>query len=130
MCKWLDAMTNRAKVLIVEDNSDLRRLYALGLNQRGFEVKLAANGAEAVDRAEYERPEVILLDLVMPVMDGFEVMHRINPPGDPMIPIIVVSGEPSPLEAFPHASIVAWMAKPVAIEDLVRTIRNVLHDAA
>jgi DNA-binding response OmpR family regulator len=45
----------RPKILIVEDNSDVRRLYAIGLNQRGFEVKLAANGAEAVDRIASER---------------------------------------------------------------------------
>lgn len=123
-------MTSRSKVLIVEDNSDLRRLYALGLNQRGFEVKLASNGAEAVDRVETERPEIVLLDLFMPIMDGFEVMQRINPPGTAMIPVIVVTGQASPPEELPHASIAAWMAKPVALEELVQTIRNVLRGAA
>lgn len=127
---WYRRMAARARILIVEDNSDLRRLYALGLNQRGFEVKLASNGAEAVDRVETERPELVLLDLFMPIMDGFEVMERINPPGQAMIPIIIVSGEASPPEELPHASIAAWMAKPVAIEELVQAIRNVLRGAA
>src|SRR5712664_892628 len=49
-------MVPRAKVLIVEDNSDVRRLYAIGLNQHGFEVKLAANGTEESYRLQTHRP--------------------------------------------------------------------------
>ena len=64
------ASPRNRKVLLVEDNADVRRLYAIGLNQRGFEVKLAANGAEAVDRVATERPDYILLDWMMPLMDG------------------------------------------------------------
>src|SRR5436305_14123308 len=70
-------MAARPKVLIVDGNSDVRRLYAIGLNQRGFEVKLAANGAEAVDRIASERRDVILLDWVMPLMDGGEMHDKI-----------------------------------------------------
>src|SRR5204863_5244364 len=69
-------MAFRTKVLIVDDNSDVRRLYAIGLNQRGFEVKLAANGAEAVERVATERPDVSPLDWVMPLMDGGEVLSK------------------------------------------------------
>src|SRR5436305_15103935 len=67
----------KPRVLIVDDNSDVRRLYAIGLNQRGFEVKLAANGAEAVERISSERRDVILLDWVMPLMDGGEMHDKI-----------------------------------------------------
>src|SRR5437870_13004692 len=56
ICTNPPPMGIRPKVLIVDDNSDVRRLYAIGLNQRGFEVKLAANGAEAVERVASERP--------------------------------------------------------------------------
>ena len=87
-------MGARPKVLIVDDNSDVRRLYAIGLNQRGFEVKLAANGAEAVERIASERPDVILLDWVMPLMDGGEVLSRLREATHADIPVIVVSGEP------------------------------------
>src|SRR2546427_4323111 len=80
----------KAKVLIVEDNSDVRRLYAIGLNQRGFEVKLAANGAEAVERIDVERPDVILLDWLMPVMDGGAVLRKLAENGSASIPIIVI----------------------------------------
>src|SRR5438105_12241335 len=88
-------VVNRPKILIVDDNSDVRRLYALALNQRGFEVKLAANGAEAVERIAQEKPDLILLDWLMPLMDGGEVLSRLD--GDAgSIPIIVISGQPAP----------------------------------
>src|SRR5216683_2832470 len=74
-------VTGKPKVLIVEDNSDVRRLYAIGLNQRGFEVKLAANGAEAVERIANEKPDVILLDWVMPLMDGGELLDKLSSDG-------------------------------------------------
>ena len=62
----------------MEDNSDVRRLYAIGLNQRGFEVKLAANGAEALERISSEKPDILLLDWLMPLMDGGEVLDRLT----------------------------------------------------
>src|SRR2546421_9440026 len=89
----------RSRVLIVDDNSDVRRLYAIGLNQRGFEVKLAANGAEAVERVASERPDVILLDWVMPLMDGEEVLSRLREATNTNIPVIVISGQPQPQQS-------------------------------
>lgn len=115
-------MGKSAKVLIVEDDSDLRRLYAIGLNQRGFEVKLAANGAEAVERVAQEEPDVILLDLIMPIMDGWEVIEKVNFNGrSRSIPIVVISGTPKP-EAPTLPCIVGWLSKPVSLEELVETI--------
>ena len=112
----------KLRVLIVEDNSDVRRLYAIGLNQRGYEVKLAANGAEAVERIQDERPDVILLDWLMPLMDGGEVLSRIDDRGDAPIPIIVISGQPAPPEAQRDPRIVTWLTKPVTIDELVEQI--------
>lgn len=109
----------KPRVLIVDDNSDVRRLYAIGLNQRGFEVKLAANGAEAVERISSERPDVILLDWLMPLMDGPDVLDRIAGKSADA-PIIVISGQPAPPELDPR--IRSWMCKPVTIEELVTEI--------
>jgi CheY-like chemotaxis protein len=85
------SMGVRPKVLIVDDNSDVRRLYAIGLNQRGFEVKLAANGAEAVER------EATGAD----------------------IPVIVISGHPQPEESQGDPRIHSWLTKPITIDQLV-----------
>jgi CheY-like chemotaxis protein len=117
---------SRPRVLIVEDDSDMRRLYALALNQRGFEVKLAANGAEAVERVlSGERPDVIVLDWFLPLMDGAEVLNRLA--GDlrgSSIPIVVISGQPCPPEEQLDPRIQCWMTKPVTIEDLVSEIQR------
>jgi CheY-like chemotaxis protein len=117
-------MTAKPKVLIVEDNSDVRRLYAIGLNQRGFEVKLAANGAEAVERIVAERPDIILLDWLMPLMDGGEVMRKLSENGNAAIPIIVISGQPAPEKPDPR--IRSWLTKPVTIDELVLEIQRPL----
>jgi CheY-like chemotaxis protein len=115
-------VASRAKVLIVEDNSDVRRLYAIGLNQRGYEVKLAANGAEAVERIGAEKPDVILLDWLMPLMDGDEVLRKLHENGSGGVPIIVISGQPAPEEL--DARIRCWLTKPVTIEELVAEIQR------
>jgi len=111
----------KLRVLIVEDDSEVRRLYAIGLNQRGFEVKLAANGAEAVERIESEQPDVILLDWLMPLMNGGEVLSRVTSDG---IPIIVISGQPAPEDGRRDPRIVSWLTKPVTIDELVQEIER------
>ena len=115
-------MGAKAKVLIVEDNSDVRRLYAIGLNQRGFEVKLAANGAEAVERIAHERPDVVLLDWVMPLMDGGEVLEKLSNDGAASVPIIVISGHQPPAGTELDHRIRCWLTKPVSIDQLVLQI--------
>src|SRR5712691_5166856 len=111
----------KPRVLIVDDNSDVRRLYAIGLNQRGFEVKLAANGAEAVERISSERPDVILLDWLMPLMDGSEVLDKLSDKAAETS-IIVISGQPAPAELDPR--IRSWMCKPITIDELVTEIAD------
>jgi CheY-like chemotaxis protein len=113
---------NRPKILIVEDDPDVRRLYAIGLNQRGFEVRLAANGAEAVERiSSGEKPDVILLDWLMPLMDGGEVLTRLGDADGATV--IVVSGQPAPAERL-DPRIQCWLTKPVSIDDLVEHIER------
>lgn len=118
-------MTARQKILIVEDNADLRRLYAIGLNQHGYEVRLAGNGAEALDRIESERPDVILLDLLMPIMDGWEVISRVNGVDSAsQIPIVVITGQTVSPDHPMHPSIHGWLTKPASIEQLVGAIEH------
>lgn len=114
----------RRKVLIVEDHADLRRLYAIGLNQRGYEVRLATNGAEAIDRIEEARPDVLVLDLCMPLMDGWEVIDRLSASGA-NVPIVVVSGYERPADRPIPASVRGWLAKPATIDELGQMLDRV-----
>ena len=118
----------KIKVLIVEDNSDVRRLYAIGLNQRGFEVKLASNGAQALERVRSEKPDVILLDWLMPLMDGGEVLEHLSTDGSASIPVIVISGQAAPPVVDPR--IRRWLTKPIGIDELVSVIDSRRQPAA
>ncbi|HVR43481.1 MAG TPA: response regulator [Thermoanaerobaculia bacterium] len=109
----------KRRILIVEDNADLRRLYAIGLNLRGYEVRLAANGAEAIDRVETEKPDLVILDLCMPVMDGWQFIDRLNPQGAPeTVPILVITGHDKPTDRIIPPCVRGWLAKPASIDEV------------
>ncbi|MDX1584476.1 MAG: response regulator [Thermoanaerobaculia bacterium] len=122
----VDMSSSRPRVLIVEDDHDLRRLYAVGLTKRGYEVLLAGTGADALDRVETDRPDIVLVDISMPVMDGWELIERLNPPkrGGIDFPVIVVTGRKKPEDYRGQACIVDWIEKPVSIETLVRRVES------
>src|SRR5438046_1129848 len=71
------AMT-KAVVLVAEDHPDTRELFALMLAHEGFDVKQAENGREALELLEQARPDVLLVDLMMPEMDGIELIRRVR----------------------------------------------------
>ena len=81
-----------AKILLVEDNPDNRDMLSRRLLRRGFTLSFAADGVEAVERTTAERPDLVLMDLSLPVMDGWEATRRIK--ADPQtreIPIIALT---------------------------------------
>ena len=68
-----------ARILVVDDISTNRRLLQAKLEGRYFEVLMASNGKQALEVADKERPDIILLDVMMPEMDGYEVCRRLKP---------------------------------------------------
>lgn len=110
------------RVLIVEDDPEIRRLYAIGLNQRGFEVKLAANGAEAIERIRCERPDVVLLDWMMPLMTGGEVLEHVD--SSTRVRVIVISGNAQPEGEVLDERIVIWLTKPVTLDQVIQQIER------
>jgi DNA-binding response OmpR family regulator len=80
------------KLLIVEDETDIREAMAEAAKQEGFQVLVAKNGQEGVDIALAEKPDLILLDIVMPVMDGHEVLKKLrNDPWGQSVKIIMLT---------------------------------------
>ena len=80
------------RVLIVQDDRFLRRVHEVGLRQRGFAVLTAADGEEGLRVARAERPDVVLLDLVMPKLQGFEVLRLLKAdPATHGIAVVVLS---------------------------------------
>jgi len=88
-----------AKILIIEDNEHMHRIYADKFRREGYQVLDAFNGSESILLTKREKPNVILLDLMMPQMDGYEVLDRLR--GDTAtanIPVLVISNKCQPAD--------------------------------
>ena len=84
--------TNKKTIMIVEDDSFVMDIYQTKLAQEGFEVVAAANGAEAMKKLENAKPDLMLLDIIMPYMDGLEVLKKIKEnPETKNIPVILLT---------------------------------------
>ncbi len=121
-------MTFRPKVLIVEDEPDMLLLLRINLEQAGFDASLAADGATAMRRVASERPDVILLDLMLPVMDGWAVLADLGT-REVAPPVIVCSAKSSPRDlarAF-ELGAAEYVTKPFDMEDVLDTVRSVLE---
>ncbi len=85
-------VNKRIKILVVEDEDFLLSLYETKLEQSGYEVVKASNGAEGISLAQLELPNLILLDILMPQVDGYEMLKRIKADGKTKkIPVIIFS---------------------------------------
>ena len=83
-------MSAEAKLLVVDDEFNILELLATSLRFAGFEVVTAGNGREAIEKAENEQPDLIVLDVMMPGMDGFELIATLRVRGVD-VPVLVIS---------------------------------------
>jgi CheY-like chemotaxis protein len=116
-------------VLIVEDFADAREMYAEYLTYLGYRVITAENGAEAIDKAVAERPDVILMDLSLPVLDGWEATRRLKQhERTKAIPVIALTGNAlaGHDEHARKAGCDAFLTKPCLPQDVDREIRRIL----
>jgi two-component system phosphate regulon response regulator PhoB len=115
---------HRPIVLIVEDEDDLRRMYRQALALEGFEVREARSGYEALRCLDTVRPDIIVLDLGLPGVDGLTVRDELAGSAHTRtIPIVVVTGSP---ELYPTLNVECVMRKPVQPDELVRTVQKCL----
>lgn len=124
------ASTPRTRLLLVEDDRFLRKAAEVVLRRHGFEVLTAQDGEAGLAVARAERPALILLDLIMPRMQGFQVIeHLKQDPEMADIPVIVMSnlGQESDVQRAMDAGAVAYVVKSnVALNDLADRVRGVL----
>jgi DNA-binding response OmpR family regulator len=120
-------------VLIADDDLDMIRFVALNLRLEGFEVIAAHDGQDALDQALEVEPSLILLDTVMPCMDGYEVCARLRDQR-PDSPILVIMLTAKSLAADRDEALAAgaddWVTKPFDPGDLVAKVKHRLHVTA
>ena len=116
-------------ILKVDDDRDENQLFAGYLRRAGYRVAIASTGVEGVERAIELRPHLILMDLVMPVTDGFEATRRLkHHPKTRHIPILVVTAHAyrGPIRLAEDAGADGFLLKPVMRDDLLRKIDELL----
>ncbi len=120
-----------ATVLIIDDEAGVRRLLRLALEREGHAVIEAADGEGGVARAAADRPDVVLCDLVMPGLGGFEVLTRLREAGV-AVPVVVVTGGGSTEQAIRAMACGAcdYLLKPLDLPRALRTVRRILDSAA
>lgn len=119
-------------VLVADDDEDIRALVALRLRKAGYEVVTAANGEEALRLARELKPDLLLLDVSMPVMDGHEVCREIQAQGPTAPPVIFLTARshgPAALEGF-AAGAADYVTKPFRPEELLARVHANLRAKA
>jgi CheY-like chemotaxis protein len=114
------------RVLIVDDDPSIRRMIMAALRREGYSFSEAANGQEALDTMRRERPHIVVLDLMMPIVSGWDVLRERA--GDPellTIPVIIISANRGPeLATAMDKGICAFLPKPFDITTLSSLVRS------
>jgi twitching motility two-component system response regulator PilH len=122
---------SRGTILVVDDSPTETRIFMDALTKAGFRVETATNGEEGVRFARRHRPDLILMDVVMPVLNGFQATRQLR--GDPTtaeIPIIIVSSKDQPTDRTwgLRQGALDYLVKPVDVAELIAKIGAVLGD--
>ena len=117
----VSATLSRKNILIVEDDDDLRRIFRDSLRFTGFDVREACDGHDALQMIEDAAPDLIVLDIRLPTLDGLSVREELAAnPRTKDIPIVVVTGGPVDVARVRGTRL---LRKPVPPDDLVATVR-------
>jgi two-component system cell cycle response regulator DivK len=122
---------DKPRVLLVDDYPDAREMYTEYLEYSGFDVIQATNGVEALQKATELTPDIVLMDLSLPVMDGWEATRRLKADARTAgIPVVALTGHAlaGMSEGALRAGCDAFITKPCLPDDLVREIRRVLDE--
>jgi len=113
------------KILVVDDEKNIRSLYEKELQDEGYAVSLAGNGREALERFSSDRPDLVVLDIRMPGMDGLEALGKLLAE-DPKVPVVLNSAYSSYKDNFLSWSADAYVVKSSDLTELKQTIRRLL----
>jgi len=120
---------SKIRLLLAEDELALAHIVRESLEENGFEVILCANGEQALQKYKSDRPDILVLDIMMPKMDGFEVARQVRET-DKLTPIIFLTARSQPKDVVAGFESGAndYLKKPFSVEELVVRIRVLLSD--
>ncbi len=119
---------SEARLLVVDDEPNILELLSVSLRFAGFDVATATNGVDALNRAREFRPELMVLDVMMPGMDGFEVARQLRSTGD-QVPVLFLTAKDATEDRVQGLTLGGddYVTKPFSLEEVVARIRAVLR---
>ena len=124
-------MSPKRRLLVVDDEQDVREMLALVLGRRGFGVQTAADGMEALVLAQSAPPDLILLDVMMRDMDGWEVLKLLQlEEATRRVPVVILSARAEPRDKIRglQEGAVDYLTKPFAIDEVVTRVESILGE--
>jgi DNA-binding response OmpR family regulator len=118
------------KILVVDDEPDVLLIVKTGMQAEGYDVVTASNGVDALAMVKEEKPDVVILDVMMPLMDGFEVLAKLKEDdATAAVPVIMLTGlsERSKIQKALISGIHFYVVKPFEFEELIQKVRTVLN---
>jgi len=116
------------KILVVDDDPNICELLELRLKSSGYEVSTACNGVAAFVKASDEKPDLIILDVAMPTMDGLKFVQATRWLEMKNIPIIILSGRRNTKEIFDALGVVHFLTKPFESKELLETVAGCINN--
>lgn len=122
-----DVAAKPATILVVEDDPDIRAITTLQLRDGGFTVSIATNGEEALELVRTVTPDLVLLDLMLPGLDGYTICREIRQQSE--VPVVIMSGRPREQDRVRAFEVGAdgYLTKPVGRDELLARVRTGLR---
>ena len=114
-------MDPRRRVLIVEDEPAVQKILAGLLEDEGYQCRVCANGREALDAVAEAMPDLVVLDLLLPALDGWGFLDAYRRLAPPRAPVLVTSSQPAP-----PGDDVTYVARPFDMDELLEVVRHLL----
>ncbi|MDI6793899.1 MAG: response regulator [bacterium] len=117
------------KILVVDDDADIVEVLKLLLEAKGYQVTEAFNGKQGLDKVHEQRPDLVLLDIMMPVMDGWEVCRKLKAckkTADIPVAILTARTEEEDKERAQKEGAADYITKPFKMEDFIRRVEKLL----
>jgi DNA-binding response OmpR family regulator len=128
----LSALPDKKKILVVDDEDDILHFLELVLREKGYDVVTAGGGHEALTQAQIERPDLVLLDIMMPQMDGWEVLKLLRVDEETAhIPVAMLSARTEAKDRVQglQEGAVDYICKPFSLKELLSKIEQVFAGA-
>jgi CheY-like chemotaxis protein len=120
----MSSVTRAARILVVEDDDSIRDLVDLVLSSAGYEVLTAPDGAAALQVIGQTDPDLVLLDMRMPIMDGWEFARQYRARPEPHAPIVVLTAARDAAERAAEIHANGYLGKPFDVDDLLTMVNH------